>query len=443
MVVRWCSMCALRSSAARRSRWRCSSRTSTALRACAPSPSSALAATAWSASNPTSRTPSARWSACRCTWCAWQGRCPPSLGRCFWRASRFRSQPCRRGALPQSCARPFSASRPSSQATAPSRHRRSRPLSSRCARAMALDTRSRSVGSGPTWSATRFTALRSTLGIKRHRSAIPRPSARCSPARRSPTPGLSASACSISARPAARPPVTLHGVESMRFSTEVLPALERDGRFAVIVEGERPHYRDVGETLEVGISTSAIAGERDWFDLGVTIAVEGREVPFADVFAALARGETHMVLADGAHFSLLEPRLQALRALIEEARLLSDSPGCSPRISRYQAGLWGELVALGVVREQAQAWQRQVGALLSIDELAEHDPPAGMRGALRPYQLEGFRWLASLWELELGGILADDMGLGKTLQALALICHVHRRALRARAQRGGGNRHTR
>jgi len=233
------------------------------------------------------------------------------------------------------------------------------------------------------------------------------------------------------ARPAARPPVTLHGVESMRFSTEVLPALERDGRFAVIVEGERPHYRDVGETLEVGISTSAIAGERDWFDLGVTIAVEGREVPFADVFAALARGETHMVLADGAHFSLLEPRLQALRALIEEARLLSDSPGCSPRISRYQAGLWGELVALGVVREQAQAWQRQVGALLSIDELAEHDPPAGMRGALRPYQLEGFRWLASLWELELGGILADDMGLGKTLQALALICHVHRRALRA------------
>ena len=42
---------------------------------------------------------------------------------------------------------------------------------------------------------------------------------------------------------------------------------------------------------------------------------------------------------------------------------------------------------------------------------------------LRPYQAEGFGWLAFLWQHQLGGILADDMGLGKTLQSLALICH--------------------
>src|SRR5205085_8003378 len=39
------------------------------------------------------------------------------------------------------------------------------------------------------------------------------------------------------------------------------------------------------------------------------------------------------------------------------------------------------------------------------------------------YQRDGFAWLASLWELGLGGVLADDMGLGKTLQTLALFCH--------------------
>jgi SNF2 family DNA or RNA helicase len=102
---------------------------------------------------------------------------------------------------------------------------------------------------------------------------------------------------------------------------------------------------------------------------------------------------------------------------------LADSPSAPLRISRYQAGLWAELAALGVVAEQAQAWQRQVGALLEIDALAEHDPPAALAASLRPYQRDGFNWLGSLWELELGGILADDMGLGKTLQALALICH--------------------
>ena len=42
---------------------------------------------------------------------------------------------------------------------------------------------------------------------------------------------------------------------------------------------------------------------------------------------------------------------------------------------------------------------------------------------MRPYQRDGFAWLATLWELGLGGVLADDMGLGKTLQTLALFCH--------------------
>jgi len=222
-------------------------------------------------------------------------------------------------------------------------------------------------------------------------------------------------------------PVALTGLDSMRLTTEGLPQLERWPGIDVEVAGEPADYRDVGDSLAIGVSTAEVAGERDWFDLGVTISVEGRELPFAEVFVALARGESHMLLADGAHFSLLEPTLQELRRLIEEARSLSDSPYAPLLISRYQAGLWAELVALGVVTAQAEAWQRQVGALLELDKLAEHEPPATLAARLRPYQRDGFGWLASLWEAELGGILADDMGLGKTLQALALICHARAR----------------
>ena len=40
---------------------------------------------------------------------------------------------------------------------------------------------------------------------------------------------------------------------------------------------------------------------------------------------------------------------------------------------------------------------------------------------LRPYQLDGVRWLHLLAANGLGGILADEMGLGKTLQALAYL----------------------
>jgi superfamily II DNA or RNA helicase len=224
-------------------------------------------------------------------------------------------------------------------------------------------------------------------------------------------------------RPADVPLALLTGIESMRLTTELLPQLAQLPDVSIEVEGEPADYRDVGDSLTIGISTAEIAGERDWFDLGVTIRVDGRELSFAEVFAALAGGASHVLLDDGAHFSLLAPELQSLRRLIEEARALTESPSAPLRISRYQAGLWAELAGLGVVTEQAQAWQRQVGALLEVDTLAEHDPPPTLSAQLRPYQRDGFGWLATLWQLELGGILADDMGLGKTLQTLAMICH--------------------
>ncbi len=228
-------------------------------------------------------------------------------------------------------------------------------------------------------------------------------------------------------RPADTPAVSLSGVDSMRFTTEAMPQLAERPGIAIELAGEPADYRDVGDSLTIGVSTDEVAGDRDWFDLGVTISVEDRTLPFAEVFVALANGESHMLFDDGAHFSLAEPRLQSLRRLIEEARALSDSPSAELRISRYQAGLWAEFAQLGIVTKQAQAWQRQVGALLELDGLSAHELPAMLAADLRPYQREGFGWLASLWEFELGGILADDMGLGKTLQALAMICHARDR----------------
>jgi superfamily II DNA or RNA helicase len=227
-------------------------------------------------------------------------------------------------------------------------------------------------------------------------------------------------------QPSPAPGDPLGGLETMRATTEVLPALEERG-VALEITGEQADYRDLTDSLTIGVSTAEIAGESDWFDLGVAIGVEGRELPFADVFAALARGESRLLLDAGAHVSLEDPRLESLRQLIAEAQGLADSPSAELRISRYQAGLWDELAALGVVTEQAESWQRQVGALLGLAEIPEHDPPAALEAELRPYQREGFGWLASLWELGLGGILADDMGLGKTLQTLALLCHARER----------------
>jgi hypothetical protein len=51
----------------------------------------------------------------------------------------------------------------------------------------------------------------------------------------------------------------------------------------------------------------------------------------------------------------------------------------------------------------------------------EYTLPKGILADLRPYQLTGFKWLKTLADNELGGILADDMGLGKTLQSIVYL----------------------
>jgi len=53
--------------------------------------------------------------------------------------------------------------------------------------------------------------------------------------------------------------------------------------------------------------------------------------------------------------------------------------------------------------------------------------PSNLTAELRPYQKDGFDFLAHLVQIHLGGILADDMGLGKTLQTLTWLAWLKER----------------
>lgn len=214
--------------------------------------------------------------------------------------------------------------------------------------------------------------------------------------------------------------VELSGLDTLAFTEDVLPVLRQAPDVAVDTAGDIADYREAEEAPVVSISTKATE-QRDWFDLGIQISLEGQPVSFAAVFSALAAGQTKMLLPSGAYFSLDLPELHQLRALIEEARSLQDNKDAPLQISRFQAGLWDELAHLGIVDQQAAAWRSAVGGLLEggIEGLPL---PSSLNAELRPYQLEGFNWLSFLYKHSLGGVLADDMGLGKTVQALALMC---------------------
>jgi len=70
--------------------------------------------------------------------------------------------------------------------------------------------------------------------------------------------------------------------------------------------------------------------------------------------------------------------------------------------------------------ERNSAFKKMVQDIREPQDI-EYIVPDGIQGKLRDYQKTGFKWLKSLANYGLGGILADDMGLGKTLQVLAFV----------------------
>lgn len=64
---------------------------------------------------------------------------------------------------------------------------------------------------------------------------------------------------------------------------------------------------------------------------------------------------------------------------------------------------------------------RRLRANIEAAKTLEPELPSTLRAELRPYQFEGYCWLARLARWGAGACLADDMGLGKTVQTLALL----------------------
>jgi len=190
-----------------------------------------------------------------------------------------------------------------------------------------------------------------------------------------------------------------------------------------VVEEQRPDFREATGAPEITFTLAEDQPDHtDWLDLEVTVSVDGEDVPLPDVLAAVTRGDDFLVLASGTYVSLDRPELDRLHEAVQAAGQLRERDGDRVSVGATDLGVWAELAELGVIDAQAKTWVERATALRDLTDVPR-PLPTGLVTELRPYQLEGFWWLAFLHEHGLGGVLADDMGLGKTLQVLALVQH--------------------
>ena len=187
------------------------------------------------------------------------------------------------------------------------------------------------------------------------------------------------------------------------------------------IEVSQPTSEGLVFTELPGQLTVNAAERGDWLDLQGSFTVGHQEIPFVSLVRYLQRGERRFPLPDGKLFLLPKEWFATYGPALELARIEGDRV----KMARSQAPVL-ERAGLSLPPSPSEA-----------GEATGEVPPRGLRAQLRPYQIEGVRWLVRHYHERLGACLADDMGLGKTLQTIAVLLYAKERITDAAAAPAG------
>lgn len=153
----------------------------------------------------------------------------------------------------------------------------------------------------------------------------------------------------------------------------------------------------------------------DFLDGAADLEIDGQKFALMDVLAQ-QRKNSYVTLNDGTHAVINSDYLAKLARLFRKHE-------DGVRVSFFDLPLVEDLIDQNAAEAQFSK-ARQV--FLGFNALAAKKLPAPrIKGELRPYQMDGLKWLDYLRASGLGGCLADDMGLGKTVQTIALLARIY------------------
>ncbi|MBL9167925.1 MAG: DEAD/DEAH box helicase [Verrucomicrobiales bacterium] len=190
----------------------------------------------------------------------------------------------------------------------------------------------------------------------------------------------------------------------------------------VQLEGELKGFAD--GTVSGRVRLDVTETDLDWFDLRVVLDISDTQLSENEIKLLLnARGGYVRLAGKGwkrLAFELSDEDDEQLARLGLSPKELSAEP------QRMHVLQLSDPASKGFLKDDQMAQiQRRASELKARVTPAL---PDGIRAELRPYQLQGFHFLAYLTENSFGGILADDMGLGKTLQTLTWLVWLRQRA---------------
>ncbi|MFD2968592.1 DEAD/DEAH box helicase [Sphingobacterium bambusae] len=159
-----------------------------------------------------------------------------------------------------------------------------------------------------------------------------------------------------------------------------------------------------------------IVSGTDWFNVKLNTSFGDQQVSIKQLHRALRHKSKYIPLDDGS-IGMLPDEWMAKIARYFQFGILEADLLKVPKIGLTAVEeLFEDELLPREIREEVDELEKR---LSNIKKRNTVKVPSMLKAQLRPYQLDGLRWLNQLDDLNLGGCLADDMGLGKTIQLIA------------------------
>lgn len=157
----------------------------------------------------------------------------------------------------------------------------------------------------------------------------------------------------------------------------------------------------ITESNSISISKETKA---DWFDIKIIITIGNYKINFSEIIPNIKSKERLFMLPDGNYFLIPLEWFSKYGSLAKLAK--TENGSLLLRKSNFTA-----LDGISEIKNE-------------VISQAEYMASDLLKATLRPYQIDGVKWLLGHFNSNLGACLADDMGLGKTLQTLAVLVAV-------------------
>jgi superfamily II DNA or RNA helicase len=197
----------------------------------------------------------------------------------------------------------------------------------------------------------------------------------------------------------------------------LLEAINQYNDVAVVEWPEGERFK-VNRTLAPSQLQLRVSGKGQWFDVDGELQVDEQTVlAIKDVLKMAKKGNGRFLEVSPNTFLALT---EELRKQIAELEALTQSGKDTLKLHPLAAHSL-ENIGSEIGNFKTDKHWDALKKRIKNAEKTDLSVPATLDAELRPYQEEGFRWMAKLQAWGAGACLADDMGLGKTLQAIAMM----------------------